>query len=63
MFFYDESGHLLGEYDGAGGLIEETIWLGNLPVATFRPNGSGGINIFYIHADHLGAPKRRRRHG
>lgn len=57
VFVYDEVGHLLGEYDGSGTLIEETIWLGGLPVATLQPNGTGGVNIFYIHADHLGAPK------
>jgi len=32
----DESGHLIGEYDGSGNLIEETIWLGDIPVATLR---------------------------
>jgi RHS repeat-associated protein len=57
LFAYDESGHLIGEYDGGGNLVEETVWLGDLPVATLRPNGSGGVNIFYIHADHLNAPK------
>jgi RHS repeat-associated protein len=56
LFVYDEAGHLLGEYSGTGALIEETVWLGDLPVATMRPNGSG-INVYYIHADHLGTPK------
>jgi len=27
-------GHLIGEYDGSGNLVEETIWLGDIPVAT-----------------------------
>ena len=26
-----EVGHLLGEYDGTGALIEETVWLGDIP--------------------------------
>jgi YD repeat-containing protein len=56
LYMYDESGHRLGEYTSAGVLIEESIWLGVLPVATLRPNGSG-ISVYYIHADHLGSPK------
>jgi RHS repeat-associated protein len=57
-FMQDEAGHLIGEYDGSGNLIEETIWLGDVPVATLEPNGSGGVNIFYIHTDHLNAPRK-----
>jgi YD repeat-containing protein len=57
VFSYDESGHLIGEYDGSGNMIEETVWLDDLPVATLRPNGTGGINAYYIHADHLNTPK------
>ena len=56
LFAYDEAGHLIGEYDSGGNLIEETVWLGDLPVATLRPNGSG-ISVYYVHADHLGSPK------
>jgi uncharacterized protein RhaS with RHS repeats len=58
VFMPDESGHLLGEYSGSGGLVEETIWLGDIPVATLQPNGSGGVNIFYVHTDHLKAPRK-----
>jgi RHS repeat-associated protein len=61
LFVYDEQGHLLGEYDGSGTLIEETVWLGDLPVATLRPTGAKGnptpINVYYVHADHLGSPR------
>ena len=61
FFFYDEQGRILGEYDGTGRLIEETIWLEDLPVATLRPTGAGGIptpiNIYYVHADHLGGAR------
>jgi YD repeat-containing protein len=41
IFVYDTSHHLLGEYDGSGNLIQETVWMGNIPVATLRPSGSG----------------------
>jgi RHS repeat-associated protein len=60
LFVYDEQGHLLGEYDNAGNLIQETIWLEDLPVATLRPSGTGNptpIAIYYVHADHLGSPR------
>lgn len=52
-FVYDDSGHLVGEYDNSGSLIRETVWFGDVPVATLKPNGSGGVNVFYIHADQL----------
>jgi hypothetical protein len=25
---YEEAGHLSGEYDGSGALIQETVWMG-----------------------------------
>jgi RHS repeat-associated protein len=58
---YDESGHLMGEYDGGGNLIDETVWLGDVPVATLQPNGSGGVNIFYVHTDQLNSPRKVSR--
>jgi len=61
IFMQDESGHLIGEYNGSGALIEETVWLGDIPVATLQPNGSGGINIFYVHTDHLNSPRKVSR--
>jgi RHS repeat-associated protein len=61
IFVQDEGGHLIGEYDGSGNLVEETVWLRNIPVATLRPNGSGGVNIFYVHTDHLNTPRKVSR--
>ena len=55
-FVYDEAGRLWGEYSNTGALIQETVWLDDLPIATLRPNG-GGTDIFYVHADHLGTPR------
>jgi RHS repeat-associated protein len=54
--FYDEAGHTLGEYNSTGGLVQETVWLGDIPVATIRPNGST-VTVYYVHADHMGAPR------
>jgi len=55
-YVYDEAGHLLGEYDTDGELIQETVWFGDIPVATLRPDGSE-IEIDYVHADHLNTPR------
>jgi RHS repeat-associated protein len=57
LYVYDEAGHLVGEYSAAGALIQETVWLGDMPVATLRPNGSGGVDVFYVHTDHLNTPR------
>jgi RHS repeat-associated protein len=57
VYVYDEAGHLVGEYTAAGGLIQETVWLGDMPIATLRPNGAGGVDVFYVHTDHLNTPR------
>jgi YD repeat-containing protein len=57
---YDEAGHLIGEYSSGGSLIQETIWMGDLPVATLRPNGST-VAIYYVHTDHLGSARKVTR--
>ena len=54
---YDEGGHLLGEYSSTGALIQETVWMGDVPVATLRRNGSS-VTIYYVHGDHLGTPRK-----
>jgi RHS repeat-associated protein len=61
-FMYDEQGRLSGEYDAVGKLIQETVWLNDLPIATLRPKAGSSttpiaIDTFYIHADHLGTPR------
>ena len=58
VFMQDEAGRLVGEYNGSGHLIEETVWLGDIPVATLQPNGSGGVNIYYVPTDHLNTPRK-----
>jgi RHS repeat-associated protein len=57
LLMYDEWGHLLGEYSSTGVLIEETVWMGDIPVATLRPSGST-INIYYVHTDQLNVPRK-----
>jgi RHS repeat-associated protein len=60
VYVYDEAGHILAEYDGSGNLIEETVWLGDIPVATLQPSGSS-VAINYVHTDHLNTPKKVTR--
>jgi RHS repeat-associated protein len=60
LLMYDEAGHILGEYTGTGTLIQETIWMGDTPVATLQPNGSS-VAIYYVHTDHLGTPRKITR--
>jgi RHS repeat-associated protein len=54
---FDEAGHLVGEYSSTGVLVQETVWFGDTPVATIRPHTGGGIDVYYVHADHLNAPR------
>jgi RHS repeat-associated protein len=57
LYMYDEAGHTLGEYTSTGALTEETIWLGDTPVATIVPSGST-VAIYYVISDHLNTPKK-----
>jgi RHS repeat-associated protein len=59
-FVHDVQERLLGEYSGTGALIQEIVWMDDIPVAVLRPNGSG-ISLFYIHTDHLNTPRRITR--
>ena len=60
LLMYDEAGHLLGEYSASGALIQETVWMGDTPVATLRPNGST-VSVYYVHTDQLNAPRKVTR--
>lgn len=55
-FVYDNAGHLIGEYDAIGAVIQETVWLGDLPVAVFQASGSSAP-AYYVYADNLGTPR------
>jgi RHS repeat-associated protein len=65
-YVYDEAGHLLGEYDAAGKVIQQTVYLGDVPVAVLKPESTGNANgntatsgtgVYYIHTDQLDAPR------
>ncbi len=62
LFSYTEQGQLQGEYGQTGELVQETVWLGSLPIAVLKPNGTT-TDVFYVHADHLGSPRKVTRPG
>ncbi|MHA6879177.1 RHS repeat-associated core domain-containing protein, partial [Ralstonia pseudosolanacearum] len=51
-YVYDEAGHLLGEYDQSGNAIQETVYLGDTPIATVK-NGTA----YYVYADQIDTPR------
>ncbi|MGZ3236890.1 MAG: RHS repeat-associated core domain-containing protein, partial [Burkholderiaceae bacterium] len=53
LFAYDESGRLLGEYGPTGTAIQETVYLGDIPVAVLTATGT-----YYVLADHLNTPRQ-----
>lgn len=56
QYVYDESSHLIGEYN-ASGVIVEYVWLGDKPVAAIYGSGAA-TKIYYIVTDHLNTPRR-----
>lgn len=54
-YVYDESGHLLGEYDVSGLRIKEYVWLDDTLVAVLGDHG--GSDHQYVLTDHLGTPR------
>lgn len=55
-YVYDSTGHLLGEYVAKGGVLQETVYLGDQPVAVLISSG-GGTAAFYVYADHANTPR------
>ncbi|MCC4592559.1 hypothetical protein LL974_15585 [Xanthomonas campestris pv. cannae] len=49
---YDESGHWLGDYDNNGAVVQQAIWLGDLPVGVLAKT-----TLRYVQPDHLGTPR------
>ncbi|MBB5874910.1 RHS repeat domain-containing protein [Xanthomonas sp. 3498] len=49
---YDESGHWLGDYDNDGAVVQQAIWLDDLPVGVLAKT-----TLRYVQPDHLGTPR------
>ena len=66
-FVYDTAGHVIGEYDANGNTVQETIWLGDIPVAVTgtMPCLTGGTctetATAYVWSDHLNTPRELTR--
>jgi RHS repeat-associated protein len=48
---YDEAGHLLGEYDASLNPIQETVYLGDLPVAVLKAGAAAATPITVDNTD------------
>ena len=55
-YVYDEAGRMLGEYGNAGGMQQQVMWFGNMPVGVLHRSGAGHA-LHYIEPDHLGTPR------
>ena len=56
-YVYDEAGHLIGEYDKNNAARQETVWLGDTPVAVVKQTAPNTQSIYYIQTDHLNTPR------
>jgi len=56
LLMYDRGGSPVRRVHQQRGAHQETIWMGDIPVATLRPNGSS-ISIYYVETDQLNAPR------
>jgi uncharacterized protein RhaS with RHS repeats len=55
---YDDSGKLIGEYDSAGNVIEEALYLDDQPIAVLQTGSTAGaVKVSYVYADHLNTPR------
>ncbi|MES9964544.1 MAG: RHS repeat-associated core domain-containing protein [Candidatus Sedimenticola sp. 20ELBAFRAG] len=53
-FRYGENAQLLGEYNGAGSVVREYVYLEGQPVAMLA-GSADPKTVYYLHSDHLGA--------
>ena len=56
-YVYDEAGHLIGEYDKNNAVLQETVWLGDTPVAVVKQTAPSTQTIYFVQADHLNTPR------
>ncbi|MEO4001727.1 RHS repeat-associated core domain-containing protein [Mesorhizobium sp. CAU 1732] len=54
-FVHDLDGNIIAEYDAAGAVLREYIWLEERPLAVVDHSGTSPA-IYHVHADHLGRP-------
>jgi|GEM_PF-1343254 len=54
---FDPNGQWIGDYDEYGQVIQQAIWLGDLPVGLLARLDGGERRLFYIQPDALGTPR------
>ena len=65
FYVYEREGRLVGEYDQAGKAIQETVYLGDLPVAVLKRSQRGAgapapmspTDVYSVYADHILTPR------
>ena len=55
-YIYDESGHVIGEYDANGNTVQEHIYLGDKPIAV-AVTSSGTTTLYNVVTDQLNTPR------
>ena len=61
-YAYDERGRLLGEYDATGAVLQETVFLAEMPVGVLKQTVAGPpaaitTSVYYVYADHINTPR------
>ncbi|CDG81421.1 RHS repeat-associated core domain-containing protein [Janthinobacterium agaricidamnosum] len=60
FYAYDEQGQLLGEYDANGLMLQETVYLGSMPVSILKRSTAATDSqslIYYVYTDHINTPR------
>jgi RHS repeat-associated protein len=55
LFIYDESGHLIGEYNALGYRVAEYVWMDDTLVGVLKAHD--GSTYQYVEVDYLGTPR------
>jgi len=53
---YDESAQWIGDYDSAGAMIQQAVWMDSAPVGILTRTGASQ-SLKYVQADYLGTPR------
>lgn len=57
-YVYNENGLLIGEYDNNGQSIQETVYLGSMPIAVVKgPSSKTSDRLHYVYTDQLETPR------
>ena len=62
QYMYDSAGHMVGEYYVLGNVLQETVYLGDQPVAVLKQSVTAPANVtdtqvYYVYADQIDTPR------